>query len=88
MNYLQKPEAVYKRNNVIIAYKFDDKLIAKKEELIELYINRVVFIKGVYIATRKGKKYFTTFRDDNAANNLSSLPSISKEDMDSIYYDD
>ena len=87
MSILSFPVAVQKRNNAIDLFEFDNGLIVKKEDLLKLYKGRVVLIKGVTIAYRNGKEYFTTIRDDIAGNNLSSLPTIDKQKLNSIYYD-
>lgn len=86
-NFLPFPVAVYKESNEIVAYEFSNGLIAKKNELIELYIHRIVMIKGLTLRSRNGKKYFTTKRDDFPENNLSSLPPIDKSKMENLYYD-
>lgn len=88
MSFLSRPIEVHKVNNELDAFKFDNGLIAKKEELIKLYKNGMVLIKDVKLVGSEGNEYFISVPDGTKDNNLSSLPSISKEDMDSIYYDD
>lgn len=85
MSFLNFPIAVQKINNELAAFKFDNGMIAKKEELIKLYKNGMILIKDVKLVGSEGNEYFISMRDKTKENNLSSLPSISKEDMESIY---
>lgn len=88
MSILNFPIAVHKTNNELDAFRFDNGLIAKKEELIKLYKNGMILIKDVKLVGAEGKEYFISLRDKTSQNNLSSLPPIDKQEMDSIYYDD
>lgn len=85
MSILSYPIAVQKINNELAAFKFDNGLIGKKEELIKLYQNGVILIKDVKLVGSEGNEYFISMRDKTTENNLSSLPPIEKEDMESIY---
>ena len=85
MSFLNFPIAVHKTNNELDAFKFDNGLIAKKEELIKLYKNVMILIKNVKLVGAEGKEYFISLKDKTSQNNLSSLPSIDKQELDSIY---
>lgn len=88
MSFLNFPKEVQRIKNEINAFKFDNGLIAKKEELIKLYKNGMILIKDVKLVGSEGNEYFKTVSDKDKYNNLSYLPSISKEEMESINYDE
>ena len=88
MSILSFPVAVRRENNEIVAFEFDNGLIIKKDELIKLHKNHAVLIEHVKLVGSEGNEYFKTVSDKDKYNNLSYLPSISKEQMASIYYDE
>lgn len=88
MSILSYPVAVQKINNELTAFEFENGLIGKKEELIKLYKNGIIDIEGVKLVGSESNEYFVSMRDKTKENNLSYLPSISKEEMESINYDE
>ena len=65
-----------KQRGRITGYQLADGRILSKQEGIALA--RQGGIRGVGISERKGSEYLKSLPDDSEANNLSSLPTVSK----------
>ena len=69
--------AQVKENGQVVGYQLSDGTILDKPEAVALA--KQGGITGVGIAHRNGEEYLKSFPDDTEGNNLSSLPSISKD---------
>ena len=75
----QQIVALVKDGGKISGYKLSDERIVSKEEGVNLA--RAGEIDGVGISSRKGNEYLKSLPDASEGNNLSSLPSLTKDDL-------
>ena len=75
----QQIVALVKDEGKISGYKLSDERIVSKEEGVNLA--RAGEIEGVGISSRKGNEYLKSLPDASEGNNLSSLPSLTKDDL-------
>ena len=69
--------ALVKENGQVTGYQLADDTILNKPEAVALA--KQGGITGVGVAHRNGEEYLKSHPDDTENNNLSSLPSISRE---------
>lgn len=66
-----------KESGKVTGYQLSDNTIVDKQQGVELA--KSGGIKGVGVANRKGVEYLKSLPDDSENNNLSNLPSVSKQ---------
>ena len=69
--------ALVKEDGQVTGYQFADGTILDKPEAVALA--KQGGITGVGVSNRNGEEYLKSHPDDTEGNNLSSLPSISRE---------
>ena len=69
--------ALVKENSRVTGYELSDGNVLDKPEAVELA--KQGGITGVSISHRNGNEYLKSLPDDTVDNNLSSLPSVSKD---------
>ena len=71
--------ALVKDSGKVTGYQLSNGQVLDKEEGVELA--RQGGIKGVGISERNGNEYLKSIPDGTESNNLSNLPSVSREDL-------